>query len=84
MNWGQVMDIRIELLSIFRDLEFDPDEIKDDTNLRDDLSVDSTELAEISVAIENRLIVEIDYEKFSLVRTFGDVVQYVASAPRAA
>lgn len=78
------MDIRDQLLEIFRDLEFNPGEISDSTSLKDDLAVDSTELVEITVTIEKKLLVVINDEEFQRLKTFGDVVQYVASAPHAA
>jgi acyl carrier protein len=78
------MDIRDTLLGIFQELEFDSGEIEDSTNLRNDLAVDSTELAEITVAIESKLLVVIDDEEFQRLQTFGDVIRYVADAPHAA
>jgi acyl carrier protein len=77
------MDVRDALLDIFGTLEFDPDEIDDNTRVRDDLAIDSTELTEIVIAIEKKLDVVIDDDEFQQLQTFGDVVKYVAAANRA-
>jgi acyl carrier protein len=79
MEERHLMDIRDTLLDIFKTLEFDPNEIKDSTRLRTDLEVDSTELAEIAVAIEQRLPVIVDDSTFQKLATFGDVIKYIES-----
>jgi acyl carrier protein len=74
------MEVREAVLSTFGNLEFEPDDINDDTRIREDLAVDSTELAEIAIALEKTLGVVIDDGKFAQLETFGEVVAYIASA----
>jgi acyl carrier protein len=77
------VDMHKGLLDIFHELEFDPDIISDSTNLKDELGIDSTEFAEIAVAIERELLVVVNDEELHQVKTFGELVQYVTSAPPA-
>jgi acyl carrier protein len=74
------MEVRDVLLDIFSNLEFELDEIDDNTRVRDDLAIDSTELTEIVIAIEKKLDVVLDDEEFQQLQTFGDVVKYVSAA----
>jgi acyl carrier protein len=75
------MDIRSELMGLFKELGFDPADIGNDTLLRDELAIDSTELVEIAVAIERRVSVSIDNGHFQALETFGELVDFVQSAP---
>lgn len=75
------MDVRIVLLRTLRELGFETDEIKDATLIREDLEVDSTELVEIAVAVERHLPISLDSTDFEALRTFGDMVTFVESAP---
>lgn len=77
------MDIHSKLLVVFQTLEFETRDISDGTNLREELGIDSTEFAEIAVAVEREFLVVVDDNELQLAKTFGDLVQYVASAPRA-
>jgi acyl carrier protein len=77
------MGIRDTLLDIFKDLQFEAEGIVDSTNLREELGIDSTEFAEIAVAIEKELSVVVNDEELNRAQTFGDIVKYVASAPSA-
>lgn len=73
------MDTRDTLLDIFRKLEFNPDEIDDNVGLRTELGVDSTELAEIAVAIERQFSIVVQDDELDKLGTFGDMVKYVES-----
>lgn len=77
------MDIHSKLLDVFQTLEFETDGISDGTSLREELDIDSTEFAEIAVAIEREFLVTVNDNELQMAKTFGDLVQYVASAPRA-
>jgi len=74
------MEVREAVLSIFGNLEFEPDEIDDDTRIREDLAIDSTELTEITLAVEKTLGVIINDGEFAQLETFGEIVKYIASA----
>jgi acyl carrier protein len=73
------MDTRDTLLDIFRKLEFNPDEIDDNVGLRVELGVDSTELAEIAVAVEQRFSIVVEDGELHKLATFGDVIKYIDS-----
>jgi acyl carrier protein len=75
------MDVRATLTDLLRELGFDPAGLQDGTRLRQDLKVDSTELVEISVAIERRLRVAIDAGAFQAVDTVGELFRFVETAP---
>jgi acyl carrier protein len=75
------VDMRAELVEVLEDLGFDPDGLVDDTRLRDDLEVDSTEMTEIAVVLERRMLVKIDAAHFQTLKTFGDLVEFVGAAP---
>ncbi len=75
------MEMRATLLSLLEELGFDPADIDDDTRLRDDLGVDSTELTEIAVAVERRLSTRIDAAHVQTLKTFGDLTGFVESVP---
>jgi acyl carrier protein len=74
------MDTRAALIEIFSELKIDPTGIEDDSRLREDLDVDSTEMVEIAVATEKRLSIAIDTDDFLRLKTFGAIVDYVSTA----
>jgi acyl carrier protein len=74
------MDVRETLIEILRELKIDPTGIEDQSRLRQDLDIDSTELVEIAVATEKRLAITIDTDEFLALKTFGAVVNYVSTA----
>jgi acyl carrier protein len=74
------MDIDRILLDILRELKIDPVGIEPDTRLREDLEIDSTEMVEIAVAIEKRLPVSIDTDRFLALKTFGDMIDNIRVA----
>jgi acyl carrier protein len=69
------------LVEIFKALEFEADDISDGTNLKDELGIDSTEFAEIAVVIEREFLVVVNDDELNQVKTFGDLIQFVSSAP---
>ena len=55
------------------------DEMQLDTNFKDDLGVDSLDLYEIVMKMEDELDVEIPAEELEDVATFEDVLNYLKS-----
>ena len=55
------------------------DEMSLDTNFKDDLGVDSLDLYEIVMKIEDEFDVEIPAEELEDVATFEDVINYLKS-----
>lgn len=80
MEGERLMEVREAVLSTFGNLEFEPDEIDDNTRIREDLAVDSTELTEIAIALEKTLGVIVDEGEFQQLETFGEIVEYISSA----
>ncbi|MBE6731856.1 MAG: acyl carrier protein [Ruminococcaceae bacterium] len=63
---------------IAEDVRVDPDEITMATDLIDDLDMDSLELVEIMMAIEEHFgIEEVPEEELENLRTVGDIVEYI-------
>jgi acyl carrier protein len=56
---------------------FDTD-VKDDTNLVQDLDADSLEVATLVTEIENEFEIEIDDSDWEDLRTVGELIAYVA------
>jgi acyl carrier protein len=75
------MDVRPTLVGIFEQLEFAPGDMDDTVRFREDLDMDSTEFVELALTIEKRMRVPIDASHFAELHTFGDLVEFVASAP---
>jgi len=76
------MTTRTTVLQVLRDLEIEVGSVEDTTRLREDLGVDSTELIEVAVAIDQRTSAKSDVNEVLALKTFGDLVSYVDSAPR--
>ena len=59
--------------------QFDADEesITLDTSLTEDLGADSLDLADVLMAIEDELEVEIPDEDIENIKTVGDIVSYI-------
>jgi acyl carrier protein len=73
------MNVRTELLRVMGDLCIETTNLNEETRLKEDLDIDSTELVEMAVVLEKRLPVVIDDTVFTRLRTFGDVEQFVQS-----
>ncbi len=72
---------RDQLLSLLKDLGFEQSELTDGARFKEDLSIDSTELVEISVAVERTMLVPIDSKTLWSLTTVGDLVELVESSP---
>jgi acyl carrier protein len=72
-------EARSAVLAVLADVGLEVGSLTDDTRFRDELDVDSTELVEISVAVERKLGVIISSEDFVKVYTVGDLVRLVNS-----
>ena len=65
----------IDLIS--ETLEFDKDELKDDTDLARDLNVESIDLVDLVTAFEDKYNFEIPDQELKNLQTVGDIVSYV-------
>ena len=80
-------DIRGEVLAVLSTIapEVEPDDIRDDLLLRDQVDLDSMDWLNFLVGIHKRLDVDIPESYYASLRTLTDVVRYVtqhATAPQ--
>lgn len=67
-----------EIISIISDVSgFDPEEIKPDTNLQNELEIDSIKAIEITVAIEKKFKVSVRDEDVPNITTLKQAVELV-------
>lgn len=59
-------------------VECEPNDIKLDTRLEEDLEADSLDLVELAMALEEELSLEIPDEELEGIRTVGDAVEFIA------
>ncbi|MEW1928932.1 acyl carrier protein [Streptomyces sp. NPDC088360] len=71
------MDIRENVVTVMRGAGFESEALADDQRLAEDLDIDSTELVEVIVALEQHFGVSIDADAEGAFRTFGDLVDCV-------
>ncbi|WP_371526496.1 acyl carrier protein [Streptomyces sp. NBC_01283] len=71
------MNIRENVVTVLRGAGFESEELTDDQRLAEDLDIDSTELVEIVVALEQHFGVSIDADAEGGFRTLGDLVDCV-------
>ena len=71
------MDVREQVVAAMRGVGFDAGELADDRRLPECLDIDSTELVEIVVALEQHFGIGIDAEAEGGFTVFGDLVECV-------
>ena len=72
-------NIRSEVLSVLTTIapEVEPEDIRDEELLRDQVDLDSMDWLNFLVGIHKRLNIEIPESDYALLRTLADVVGYV-------
>jgi acyl carrier protein len=71
-------NIEHEIVSIISDVSgFDPEEIKPDTNLQNELEIDSIKAIEITVAIEKKYKISVRDEDVPNITTLKQAVELV-------
>jgi len=69
---------KLDLVKIIaEELEIDPDTIKEDTSLQNDLEADSLDAINIALAIEERFAIKIDDEAIRNFRTIRDITDHL-------
>ena len=58
-------------------LNIDENDITEDTSFKDDLGLDSLDLFELAMAMEEEFGIEIPQEELEGLKTVGDVVEYL-------
>ena len=62
---------------LVEELQLDPDEIKMESELTNDLGINSIELADLVMTCEEKFGIEIEDEDIHKFVTIGDVVEYL-------
>ena len=62
---------------LVEELQLDPDEIKLDSELANDLGINSIELADLVMLCEDKFGIEINDDDIRKFTTVGDVVEYL-------
>ncbi|TAM67225.1 acyl carrier protein [Mycobacterium sp.] len=77
-------DTRSAILSVLTTIapEIEPDEIRDDVRLRDQVDLDSMDWLNFLRGIHRRLHVEIPEADYASLRTLADLVTYVGTGAR--
>jgi acyl carrier protein len=60
-----------------KELKIDPEKIKDDSSLADDLGVDSADMVDLLFAIEDEFSIEISDDEVEEYQNFKDIVQRI-------
>lgn len=58
-------------------LNIGEEEIKENTNFKDDLGADSLDLFELAMAMEEEFEIEIPSEDLETIKTVGDALKYI-------
>ncbi len=77
-------EIRRSVLSLLLEIapEIEPDSIRNDRSLRDQVDIDSIDYLKLLTAIHERLGVEIPEADYARVTTLDDLVAYLAARRR--
>ena len=59
------------------ELNIDPEDVTEDSDFRDDLVIDSLDLFELVMNLENEYGVEFPAEELENLRTVGDVIDFL-------
>lgn len=72
-------DVAAALKTILADIapEADLDDLEDDTDIRDELDIDSMDYLNVIVAVKKRFEVEIPESDYPQLDTFGAMVAYI-------
>lgn len=68
----------IEELLEASESKLDPSEVKAETNLRDDLGLDSLQAVTVVMALEQEFEIEVDDEEIDGLQTVGDIFELLA------
>ncbi|MFJ2967583.1 acyl carrier protein [Streptomyces collinus] len=71
------MDIQSDIVQVMSTLGFDPGDLRREARIKEDLGIDSTEMTEVVVALENYFSLKIDTSAIDGFVTFGDVVGHL-------
>lgn len=75
MEFDKIVDMVAEYLS--ESLDMEKETITAETNIQEDLDIDSIDLVDLIMAIESEYSIEIPDEDFEDLKTVGDVAEYI-------
>ena len=64
---------------LFEKLDIEPEMLKQESVLTDDLGMDSFNAIELSFEVKDHFGVEISNEDFTKIRTVEDIIEYISS-----
>lgn len=67
---------------IAKTLSIETDKVVDMAGLTDDLGADSLDMAELGMALQEEFGIEMSDEQLAQIRTVGDVISAIESAPK--
>ncbi|HAS37736.1 MAG TPA: acyl carrier protein [Ruminococcaceae bacterium] len=60
-------------------IDIDPEEITKDSKLRSDIGLNSFDMVNVAVDLENEYGVSVDSKEFGGIKTVGDLMKYIES-----
>lgn len=60
-------------------VDIDPDEITESSRIRSDIGLNSFDLVNVAVDLENEYGISIDSKSFGGIKTIGDIMKYIES-----
>ena len=58
-------------------VDIDPDEITESSKIRSDIGLNSFDLVNVAVDLENEYGISIDSKSFGGIKTIGDIMKYI-------
>ena len=63
-------------------VDIDPDEITESSKIRSDIGLNSFDLVNVAVDLENDYGISVDSKSFSGIKTIGDIMKYIESVKK--
>ena len=60
-------------------VDIDPDEITESSKIRSDIGLNSFDLVNVAVDLENEYGISVDSKSFGGIKTIGDIMKYIES-----
>ena len=60
-------------------VDIDPDEITESSKIRSDIGLNSIDLVNVAVDLENEYGISVDSKSFGGIKTIGDIMKYIES-----
>lgn len=60
-------------------VDIDPDEITENSKIRSDIGLNSFDLVNVAVDLENEYGISVDSKSFGGIKTIGDIMKYIES-----